>query len=35
MIKNKEDIKAKAITMQNNDILMIYSDGIVENKNPE
>jgi serine phosphatase RsbU (regulator of sigma subunit) len=35
MIKNKEDIKTKAITMQNNDILMVYSDWIVENKNPE
>ena len=35
MIKNKEDIKTKAITMNNNDVLIIYSDGIIENKNPE
>lgn len=35
MMKKKEDAKVKNIDMGNNDILIIYSDGIVENRNPE
>jgi len=35
MIKEKSDIKIKNIEMATNDILLMYSDGIIENKNSE
>lgn len=35
LIKNKEDIRIKQITLEDNDVLLVYSDGIIENKSPE
>jgi serine phosphatase RsbU (regulator of sigma subunit) len=33
MIKELEDVKVKEILMETDDILLMYSDGIIENKN--
>ena len=35
IIKNKDDVKTKEIELENHDILVIYSDWIIENKNSE
>lgn len=35
MIKDVNDIKIKEIEMDSDDIILIYSDGIIENKNSE
>ncbi|QFR39542.1 serine/threonine-protein phosphatase [Candidatus Gracilibacteria bacterium 28_42_T64] len=35
MIKNKEDIKTKELNLGDEDILIIYSDGMTDSKNPE
>jgi serine phosphatase RsbU (regulator of sigma subunit) len=32
-MKDKSQIKPKEIILEHNDILMVYSDGIVENRN--
>lgn len=33
LIKNKEDIKAKTLELNNGDIVLTYSDGVIESKN--
>lgn len=35
MIKEKTDVKVKEIEMDENDIILMYSDGIIENKNSD
>jgi serine phosphatase RsbU (regulator of sigma subunit) len=35
LIKEKADVKIKDIEMKSNDIILMYSDGIIENKNSE
>ena len=35
LIKEKTDVKVKDLEMASNDIILMYSDGIIENKNSE
>ena len=35
LIKNREDVKVKTIELNNQDVVMTYSDGVVESKNYE